>query len=74
MLLGELATFKLYKRKNNLFAKQMAEKFIIRNDAPKKTFVGEAGDYVALDDNGDAYIIKQKEFEETYILEGESNG
>ena len=69
MLLGELSTFKLYRRKNNLFAKQMSEKFVIRNEAPKKTYIGEAGDYVALDDSGDAYIIKQKEFEDTYELE-----
>jgi len=66
MLVGELTTFKSYRKKNNLLAKQMDVKFIIKNEAPKKTVVGEAGDYLAIDDVGDPYVIPKDEFESTY--------
>jgi hypothetical protein len=67
MLVGELTTFKSYRKKNNLLAKQMDVKFIIKNEAPKKTVVGEAGDYLAIDDIGDPYVISKDEFESTYV-------
>lgn len=66
MLIGDLALFESYQKKNNLLAKQMAEKFIIKNVAPKKSLIGEAGDYVAIDTDGEPFIIKKQEFEETY--------
>jgi hypothetical protein len=66
MLIGDLATFKSYRKKNNLLARQMDARFIIKNVAPKKSLVGEAGDYVAIDTDGEPTIIKKGEFEETY--------
>ena len=66
MLVGELATFKSYQKKNKLLAKQMDQKFIIKNTAPKKSIVGDAGDYVAIDTDGEPMLIKKAEFEETY--------
>lgn len=66
MLVGELSTFQSYEKKNKLLAKQMADRFIIKNVAPKKSLVGEAGDYVAIDTDGEPFIIKREEFEETY--------
>jgi len=66
MLVGELTTFKSYRKKNNLLARQMDVKFIIKNEAPKKSVVGEAGDYLAIDDVGDPYVIPKDEFETTY--------
>lgn len=66
MLVGELATFKSYRKKNNLLAKQMDAKFLIKNHAPKKSLVGDAGDYVAIDVDGEPFIIKKADFEETY--------
>ena len=66
MLIGELATFKPFRKKNNLLAKQMDQKFIIKNAAPKKSLVGEAGDYVAVDENNEPFIIRKEEFEATY--------
>ena len=73
MLLGELATFKAYRKKNNLLARQIETKFIIKNEAPKKTLIGEPGDYVAVDGDGDPFIIKQEEFENSYIPVGGDN-
>lgn len=66
MLLGDLATFKAYRKKNNLLAKQINTKFVIKNEFPKKTLVGEAGDYLAVDGEGDPFVIKKGIFEETY--------
>ena len=66
MLVGELTTFKSYRKKNNMLARQMDVKFIIKNEAPKKSVVGEAGDYLAIDDVGDPYVIPKDEFETTY--------
>jgi len=66
MLVGELATFKSYRKKNNLLAKQMDAKFIIKNHAPKKSLVGDVGDYVAVDEAGEPFIIKKEDFENTY--------
>jgi hypothetical protein len=52
MLVGELTTFKSYRKRNNLLARQMDVKFVVKNEAPKKTVVGDAGDYLVIDDNG----------------------
>lgn len=75
MLLGELATFKAYRKKNNLLAKQIDTKFLIKNQAPKKTLIGEAGDYLAVDGDGDPFVIKREDFESNYIeIGGNDNG
>lgn len=66
MLVGELTTFKSYRKKNNLLAKQMDVKFIVKNEAPKKTVVGEAGDYLYINDEGDPFVMGKEEFEATY--------
>jgi hypothetical protein len=66
MLVGELTTFKSYRRKQDLLAKQIDVKFIIKNEAPKKSVVGEAGDYLAIDDEGNPFVIPKEEFESTY--------
>jgi len=66
MLVGELTSFKSYRKKNNLLARQMDTKFIIKNEAPKKTVVGEAGDYLVIDDNGVPSVIGKEEFESIY--------
>jgi hypothetical protein len=67
MLVGELTTFKSYRKKNNLLARQMDVKFIIKNESPKKSVVGEAGDYLTIDDNGDLSVVAKDEFETTYV-------
>jgi hypothetical protein len=76
MLLGDLTTFKSYRKKNPLLAKQIDTKFIIKSPAPRKTLTGEPGDYLAIDDNGDSFIIKKEDFESTYELidEEKQNG
>jgi hypothetical protein len=66
MLVGELTTFKSYRKKNNLLARQMDAKFIVKNEAPKKTVIGDAGDYLVIDENGDPSVIAKDEFEATY--------
>ena len=67
MLVGELTTFKSYRKKNNLLAKQIDVKFVIKNEAPKKSLVGEAGDYLIVDDSGDLDVMPKDEFENTYV-------
>jgi hypothetical protein len=67
MLVGELTTFKSYRKRNNLLARQMDVKFVVKNEAPKKTVVGDAGDYLVIDDNGDPSVITKDEFEATYV-------
>ena len=65
MLVGDLTTFKSYRKKNNLLARQIEEKFIVKNVAPKKTVVGEAGDYLFINDEGDPDVMPKEEFEST---------
>ena len=67
MLVGDLATFKHYRKKNNLLARQIDVKFVIKNEAPKKSVIGEAGDYLIIDENGDPSVIPQEEFEANYV-------
>jgi hypothetical protein len=67
MLVGDLTTFKSYRKKNNLLARQIEEKFIVKNVAPKKTVVGEAGDYLFINDEGDPDVMGKDEFETTYV-------
>jgi len=67
MLVGDLTTFKSYRKKNNLLARQIEEKFIVKNVAPKKTVVGEAGDYLFINDEGDPDVMPKEEFEATYV-------
>ena len=71
MLVGELTTFKSYRKKNNLLAKQIDVKFVIKNEAPKKTVAGEAGDYLIVDDSGDLDVMGKEEFESIYEEVGE---
>ena len=66
MLVGELTTFKSYRKRNNLLAKQIDVKFIVKNKAPRESVVGEAGDYLAIDDEGNPIVISKQEFEDTY--------
>jgi len=66
MLIGDLATFKSYRKKNNLLAKQMDTKFLIKNESPRKTLIGNAGDYIAIDEDGIPAVIRQEDFEKTY--------
>lgn len=63
MLLGELTTFKHYRKKNPILARQIDTKFIVTNVAPKKTLTGEPGDYLVIDDEGNQSIAKKDEFE-----------
>jgi len=70
MLVGELTTFKSYRKKNNLLAKQIDVKFIIKNEAPKKSLTGEAGDYLVVDDAGDLDVMSKDDFENTYVEVG----
>lgn len=67
MLVGELTTFKSYRKKNNLLGKQMDVKFIIKNEAPKKSLIGEAGDYLVVDDAGDLDVMSKDDFENIYV-------